>query len=109
MALSTPENKEVVNTKKVFANEELCINCRLCEVYCKTAHSKSKDTVKAYKYESPEPVSRIAVSGGRMASVAVNCRHCDDPACVKTCITGAMTKDKKQELSPSTRINVSVV
>ena len=47
--------------KKVFAREELCINCRLCEVYCKTAHSKSKDVVKAYKSENPEPVSRISV------------------------------------------------
>ena len=31
--------------KKVFAREELCINCRLCEVYCKTNHSKSKDVI----------------------------------------------------------------
>ena len=81
--------------KKVFAREELCINCRLCEVYCKTAHSKSKDVLKANKYEEPAPISRITVYGDKMASVAVNCRHCDDPACVKACITGAMQKDKK--------------
>lgn len=81
--------------KKVFAIEELCVNCRLCEVYCKTNHSKSKDIIKAYKSEKPEPVSRISVYGGRDISVAVNCRHCDDPPCVKACITGAMTKDKK--------------
>ena len=81
--------------KKVFAKENLCINCRLCEVYCKTAHSKSKDVVTAYKAESPAPVARISVYGDRAASVAVNCRHCDDPACVKACITGAMQKDKK--------------
>lgn len=81
--------------KKVFAREELCINCRLCEVYCKTNHSKSKDVIKAYKSEIPEPVSRISVFGDKKASVAVNCRHCDDPACVNACITGAMTKDKK--------------
>ena len=81
--------------KKVFARENLCINCRLCEVYCKTAHSKSKDVVTAYKSESPEPVARISVYGSREASVAVNCRHCDDPACVRACITGAMHKDKK--------------
>lgn len=81
--------------KKVFAREELCINCRLCEVYCKTNHSLSKDIIKAHKAEVPAPVSRVSVYGGREASVAVNCRHCDDPACVKACITGAMTKDKK--------------
>lgn len=81
--------------KKVFAREELCVNCRLCEVYCKTAHSKSKDVLKANKYEEPAPVSRITVYGDRFSSVAVNCRHCDDPACVKACITGAMQKDRK--------------
>lgn len=81
--------------KKVFAREQLCINCRLCEVYCKTAHSKSKDVVEAYKSEIPAPVARISVYGDKTASVAVNCRHCDDPACVKACITGAMQKDKK--------------
>ena len=81
--------------KKVFAREELCINCRLCEVYCKTAHSKSKDVLTANKFEEPAPVSRVTVYGDKTASVAVNCRHCDDPACVKACITGAMTKDKK--------------
>lgn len=81
--------------KKVFAREELCINCHLCEVYCKTAHSQSKDVLTANKYENPTPVSRVTVYGDRCASVAVNCRHCDDPACVKACITGAMTKDKK--------------
>ena len=81
--------------KKVFAREDLCINCRLCEVYCKTAHSKSKDIVTAYKEEDPAPVARISVYGDREDSVAVNCRHCEDPACVKACITGAMHKDPK--------------
>ena len=81
--------------KKVFAREELCINCHLCEVYCKTAHSKSKDVLKANKYEEPAPISRVTVYGDREGSVAVNCRHCDDPACVRACITGAMHKDAK--------------
>lgn len=79
--------------KKVYAIERLCLNCRLCEVYCKTAHSKSKDIIKAYKQETPEPVSRIIVEGDNKNSLAINCRHCDDPKCVSACITGAMTKN----------------
>ena len=81
--------------KRVYAKEELCLNCRLCEVYCKTAHSQSKDVLKANKYEEPAPVSRVTVYGDNMLSAAVNCRHCDNPKCVQACITGAMTKDKK--------------
>ncbi|MDO4153874.1 MAG: 4Fe-4S dicluster domain-containing protein [Clostridia bacterium] len=79
--------------KKVIAREELCLNCKLCEVYCRTAHSVSKDVVRAHLKENPVPVSRITVEGDNLDSVAVNCRHCDDPACVAACITGAMQKD----------------
>lgn len=79
--------------KKVYSRENLCINCRLCEVYCKTAHSVSKDIIKANKEE--DVISRVTVYGDKLASVAVSCRHCDDPACVKACIAGAMTKDKR--------------
>ena len=81
--------------KKIYAKEELCLNCRLCEVYCKTAHSHSKDVLKANKYETPAPVSRVTVYGDNRLSAAVNCRHCEDAKCVKACITGAMTKDEK--------------
>lgn len=79
--------------KKVYSRENLCINCRLCEVHCKTAHSVSKDIIKANKDE--DVISRVTVYGDKLASVAVSCRHCDDPACVKACIAGAMTKDKR--------------
>ena len=81
--------------KRVYAKEELCLNCRLCEVYCKTAHSQSKDIIKANKYEEPAPISRISVCGDNMLSAAVNCRHCEKPKCVEACITGAMQKDAK--------------
>ena len=81
--------------KRVYAKEELCLNCRLCEVYCKTSHSVSKDVLKANKYEVPAPISRVTVYGDNFSSAAVNCRHCDKPKCVSACITGAMQKDEK--------------
>ncbi len=79
--------------KRVYSNEKLCLDCKLCEVYCKAAHSKSKDVIKAYKEETPAPEARIRVEGGKLLSVAVSCRHCDEPECVTACITGAMQKD----------------
>lgn len=79
--------------KRIYALEEWCIDCRRCEVACKTFHSQTRDTVKAYKLESPEPQSRIRVEGNKFLSIAINCRHCADPKCVEGCISGAMTKD----------------
>ena len=49
--------------KKVIAREELCLNCKLCEVYYRTAHSVSKDVVRTHLKENPVPVSRITVEG----------------------------------------------
>lgn len=79
--------------KRIYAIEEWCIDCKRCEVACKTFHSQSKDTVKALTIESPEPQNRVRVEGTKMLSIAVNCRHCERPKCVEGCISGAMTKD----------------
>ncbi len=80
--------------KKVYAKEEVCIGCRLCEVYCRTEHSKSKNIIKAHKKESPRPMARVLVEEARPVSFALQCRHCDEPPCVEACITGALTKDE---------------
>lgn len=84
--------------KRVYSIERLCLGCGLCTVGCTTAHSKTGDIVKAYKFEDPRPVSRIRVEGDELDSIAVQCRHCDDPHCVAACITGAMAKDPQTGL-----------
>lgn len=82
--------------KKVYAFEKNCLGCGLCEVYCKTAHSKSKDIIKTYKKENVQ--SSIVVEEILSPKVntyfALQCRHCKDPKCVKACISGAMYKDE---------------
>jgi carbon-monoxide dehydrogenase iron sulfur subunit len=82
--------------KKIYALESKCLGCGLCEVYCKTAHSKSKDIVKANKNEN---ITSAIVIEEILAPKAVNyfalqCRHCSDAKCVKACIAGAMYKDE---------------
>ena len=79
--------------KRIYAIERWCIDCKRCEVACKTFHSQSKNTVKAFLTEFPEPQNRVRVEGGKQLSVAVNCRHCANPKCVEGCISGAMTKN----------------
>lgn len=81
--------------KRVYINEEVCIGCRLCEVYCELEHSKSKDLVKAFKSESPKPLPRVRIEEKKPVSFSIRCHHCDEPACVLACLTGALTKDKE--------------
>ena len=49
--------------KRVYVNEDWCLACHLCEYYCAAANS-----------------------------AAVQCRHCETPLCVKSCITGALSQ-----------------
>ncbi len=45
---------------------------------------------RALKNVKIRPRIRVEELGG--ISFAVSCRHCDDPLCVKGCITGALTR-----------------
>lgn len=84
--------------KKIVANEEHCIGCGLCEVYCTVQHSKSKDIIKAYNKENPRPTSRVKLEVHKPVSFAIQCRHCEDAPCVTACLSGAMQKDEKTGL-----------
>ena len=81
--------------KKVYPNKDFCIGCHLCEVACLTAHSKSKDIIIAFKEERVEQgvCSCKGVSHQGPDSVALSCRHCDEPSCVAACVSGALTKN----------------
>ncbi len=78
--------------KKIYVKEEVCVGCGLCRVNCIIEHSKTKNIIKAFKKETPKPVARLRVEEKQPISFSVQCRHCDDPECVRACISGAMIK-----------------
>lgn len=78
--------------KRVYVNEEWCLGCHLCEYNCAFANSGISDMVKALKGKEIYP--RIRVESDSKISYAVQCRHCTDPICVKSCISGALAKDE---------------
>lgn len=75
--------------KRVYVNEEWCLGCHLCEYNCAFAAS-GKDNMAKLKGMQIHP--RIRVEDGDGVHFAVSCRHCDDPICVKSCISGALSK-----------------
>lgn len=79
--------------KKIYINEQVCIGCHLCEVYCQAAHSRSKDLVKAFNRETPQPLPSLWVEERKPVCFPVQCRHCADPVCVYACLTGALWRD----------------
>ena len=76
--------------KKVYVNEKWCLACHLCEYYCAFGQSNAYNMAVALKDVKINP--NIKVEEKDKISFAVNCRQCDDPICVKGCITGALTK-----------------
>ena len=75
--------------KRVYVNEKWCLGCHLCEYYCAFAATKETDMARALKNLAINPNIQIEEKDG--ISFAVSCRHCKEPLCVKSCITGAMS------------------
>lgn len=89
------KTKEKKGKLRIFIREEYCIGCRICEVYCITQHSKSKNIIKAYKGKEPKPESGIFFEEKGAVSFAIQCRHCEDAICLDACLTGALYRDKE--------------
>lgn len=76
--------------KRVYVNEKWCLGCHLCEYYCAFAATGQKDMAKALKNLAIRPRIRVEEDSNGI-SFAVSCRHCEEPLCVKGCITGALS------------------
>ena len=74
--------------KKIYVNEEWCLGCHLCEYYCAFAGTGATNMARALNGVKINPKINIEEKDG--ISFAVSCRHCDEPLCVKGCITGAL-------------------
>ena len=73
---------------RVYVNEKWCLGCHLCEYNCAFANSGKNDMAKL-KGIKINP--RIQVEEHEDVCFAVNCRHCEEPLCVKSCISGALS------------------
>lgn len=84
--------------KRIYCKIERCLSCRSCEIACAVAHSQSQRLVGAIR-EHPLPKHRIHVvsideEGAPyfIRSIALQCRHCEDPLCAQACISGGISR-----------------
>lgn len=77
--------------RKIYVNEKWCLGCHLCEYNCAFAGTGKANMSLALKDKAIYPKIRVEDDGKIM--YAVSCRHCDDALCVKSCISGALSKE----------------
>jgi len=75
--------------KRIRVRIERCMGCHTCELACAIAHSSSKD-IESLVVSGEKPGYRIHVEAYGPRSIPLNCQHCEEPACVLACPTGAV-------------------
>jgi carbon-monoxide dehydrogenase iron sulfur subunit len=78
--------------KTIFTAVERCVACKSCEVACVVEHSPEKSLFSAL-FANPRPHPRVRVEAAGAFSYPSRCQHCEEPACVAACPTGAMARD----------------
>ena len=74
-------------SKQLMIHPEKCTGCRTCELFCSFGHTKQFNP----------KLSSVTVMAYDEAAVAipVMCMQCEEPACVKVCPVGAISRDEK--------------
>ena len=75
----------------VIANPNKCLGCRTCEIACVDAHTEKNIFISDKDIENFNPrLTVIKIAG---ISAPVQCRQCEDAACLKACPNGSITME----------------
>lgn len=81
--------------KRIIVEYEKCDGCKNCSVACMQAHRKDTGTVYDLDLTNPENESRNFILKDKNGNYRpIFCRHCDEPECVLSCMSGALKKDE---------------
>ncbi|MCL2045319.1 MAG: 4Fe-4S dicluster domain-containing protein [Oscillospiraceae bacterium] len=79
--------------KRIIIKEEECDGCKNCSLACMQAHRTNSGTLYDLNLTDLANESRNFILAVDSGYAPLFCRHCDEPECVRACISGAMTKD----------------
>lgn len=80
--------------KRIFIDKDKCQGCLGCSFACMAEHNAAgKSAYDVNLASRANTVHNNVLADGKGKPTPVFCRHCDDPDCVRACMSGAMTKD----------------
>lgn len=83
--------------KRIWVDREKCLGCKSCELQCAIERDSVSKTLLGAVQETPLPIARVGVFGDKGRSFPLQCRHCQDAACLRACPSGAMRRDEATE------------
>ncbi len=89
--------------KGFYFDSTRCMGCRTCEMACKDYYDTDVDTNYRKIYDCEGGFCSLSDDGTVENAVytyhvSLGCNHCDNPACVSACPTGAIHKDEEAGL-----------
>lgn len=85
--------------ERIFIDAAKCDGCRNCFVACMQAHRRDSGSIYDLDLTDPQNESRNRIVRGSDGTYTpIFCRHCDQPECVMSCMSGALKKDKETGL-----------
>lgn len=85
--------------RRIIIDYKKCDGCINCTIACMQAHRKDEGTIYDLDLTDPANESRnkiVRVEDGTYRPLF--CRHCKEPECVMTCMSGALRKDPETGL-----------
>jgi carbon-monoxide dehydrogenase iron sulfur subunit len=83
--------------KRIWIDRKRCLGCKTCELQCAVERNSLSRTLFEAIREDPLPLARVAVCGGQ-SPFPLQCRHCEQAACLSACPSGALQRNDEQGL-----------
>lgn len=85
--------------RRIFIDATKCDGCKNCSVACMQAHRADTGSVYDLDLSDISNESRnYIIQDQNKTYKPIFCRHCDQPECVMSCMSGALQKDAKTNL-----------
>ncbi len=85
--------------KRIKVDKDLCMACLNCVLGCMAEHNEKGKSIYDLDLEDRANEGRNHIELGKNKyPTPIICRHCEEPECVYTCMSGAMTKNNDTDM-----------